>query len=327
MIVVTCALTQIYDSTASSAGARGRQGKAASPLTSPETCTQGPTAEFAGVTIESGQYVPHAVVSTIWLALQGRWHAMAAEGTMCILMPSGQLDRVVPLDTPPSRHHQLPSLYQEVLCRLTDVKPSRSIEVEPLKYMETAQGRNPIATMQHLASTQGCAGLLSLSSVAPGKVLQVTIVYRDILSLAVCHFGNHLTALGNILLSTLAQSDVKGSPPTVSDHEWLSPVMRKQVIHLGSAASPTDTVVKVGPPESFLALFNDQVMQHPDELAVCHGKHTMTYHDLGARVASLVYYLQSQYNVTPSSRVALFGQRSIELTVAMLAVTMAGGAF
>lgn len=73
-------------------------------------------------------------------------------------------------------------------------------------------------------------------------------------------------------------------------------------------------------------LFETQVEQTPDHIAVvCEGNH-YTYRELNERANRLAYYLQSQ-GVGPEVRVGLFMDRSLEIVVGLLGILKAGGAY
>ncbi|MEV6340616.1 non-ribosomal peptide synthase/polyketide synthase [Nocardia vinacea] len=86
-----------------------------------------------------------------------------------------------------------------------------------------------------------------------------------------------------------------------------------------------DTVVEI-PEATAPQLFAAQVAAFPDAVAVVFGDTTLTYAELDRRANRLAHWLIEQ-GVGIEDRVAVLLPRSIELVVALLAVTKAGGAF
>ncbi|MGB8509396.1 MAG: amino acid adenylation domain-containing protein, partial [Pyrinomonadaceae bacterium] len=73
-------------------------------------------------------------------------------------------------------------------------------------------------------------------------------------------------------------------------------------------------------------LFEKQVEQTPDAVAVVFESEQLTYRQLNARANQLARHLM-RLNVRPETRVALCLERSLEMVVGLLAVLKAGGAF
>ncbi|WP_211234360.1 non-ribosomal peptide synthase/polyketide synthase, partial [Paenibacillus taiwanensis] len=73
-------------------------------------------------------------------------------------------------------------------------------------------------------------------------------------------------------------------------------------------------------------LFEEQVEQTPDEIAVVYGEQHLTYRELNARANSLARTLRAQ-GVTPQQLVGIMADRSLEMIVGILAILKAGGAY
>ncbi|MGD1913646.1 MAG: amino acid adenylation domain-containing protein [Rivularia sp. (in: cyanobacteria)] len=73
-------------------------------------------------------------------------------------------------------------------------------------------------------------------------------------------------------------------------------------------------------------LFEEQVKQTPDSLALISESEKLTYRQLNHRVNQFVYYLQKQ-GVTKRTLVALCLERDLDMVVGILAILKAGGAY
>jgi amino acid adenylation domain-containing protein/non-ribosomal peptide synthase protein (TIGR01720 family) len=73
-------------------------------------------------------------------------------------------------------------------------------------------------------------------------------------------------------------------------------------------------------------LFEAQVAQTPDEIAVIRGDDQLTYRELNRRANQLAHHLQS-LGVGPEGLVAICIERSIEMIVGLLGILKAGGAY
>jgi amino acid adenylation domain-containing protein len=73
-------------------------------------------------------------------------------------------------------------------------------------------------------------------------------------------------------------------------------------------------------------MFEEQVKQYQNDIAVVYGEEHITYQQLDARANQLAHYLQ-MLGVGPEIRVGICMDRSIDLVVTVLAVLKAGGAY
>ena len=73
-------------------------------------------------------------------------------------------------------------------------------------------------------------------------------------------------------------------------------------------------------------LFEEQVNLYPNSVAVVFGKQKISFQELNQRANQLAFYLK-QSGVEQDSKVALCVERSIDMTIAMLAILKAGGAY
>ncbi|GAK51449.1 amino acid adenylation domain protein [Candidatus Moduliflexus flocculans] len=73
-------------------------------------------------------------------------------------------------------------------------------------------------------------------------------------------------------------------------------------------------------------LFEEQVIQTPDAVAVVYNGERLTYQELNQRANQLAHYLR-KYGVGPDVPVGLCLERSIEMVVGLLGILKAGGAY
>ena len=73
-------------------------------------------------------------------------------------------------------------------------------------------------------------------------------------------------------------------------------------------------------------LFETQVAQNPDALAVVFADQTLTYRELNQRANQLAHYLQS-LGVQPETLVGICIERSVEMVIGLVAILKAGGAY
>lgn len=74
------------------------------------------------------------------------------------------------------------------------------------------------------------------------------------------------------------------------------------------------------------ALFEDQVQQAPDAIAVVHGTHHLTYDQLNTQANQLASHLRN-HGIGPDRLVAICVERSFEMVVGLLGILKAGGAY
>ena len=76
-------------------------------------------------------------------------------------------------------------------------------------------------------------------------------------------------------------------------------------------------------------LFEEQVQQTPDNIAVIFDNQQLTYSELNQQANQLAYYIQKQYqyNLQPDTLIALCLDRSLDMIIAILGVLKAGAAY
>lgn len=120
----------------------------------------------------------------------------------------------------------------------------------------------------------------------------------------------------NILAQVINNPQIK-----LSDIEMLSHAEKNQLLvefNDTEAEYPRDKVIH--------KLIQEQVNRTPDNISVIAGNESFTYHELNSRANRLARVLR-QKGVTRNSIVALITERSIEMSIAILAVLKAGGAY
>lgn len=124
----------------------------------------------------------------------------------------------------------------------------------------------------------------------------------------------HFEQLMNAILSE--PEKVIGTLPYLSDAE------RHQLLTTfndTNAAFPDDKTI--------LDLFEEQVKQRPNDIAVVFGEIELSFKELNQQANQLGDYLRKCYNVQPENCVAVMLDRSPSLVIALLGVLKAGGAY
>ncbi|MEM6406656.1 MAG: amino acid adenylation domain-containing protein, partial [Pseudomonadota bacterium] len=95
-----------------------------------------------------------------------------------------------------------------------------------------------------------------------------------------------------------------------------------------------DTTTNYPKDQTLVDLFETQVAQTPDNIAVSFEGNTLTYQQLNARANQLAHYLRSQTDATgehplvqPDTLVGICVERSLEMIVGLLGILKAGGAY
>ncbi|MCF5753059.1 amino acid adenylation domain-containing protein, partial [Pseudomonas syringae] len=122
-------------------------------------------------------------------------------------------------------------------------------------------------------------------------------------------------------LQVLLEGMVADDQQAVAELPLLSCEQRRQVLESfndTAAAYPADKLLH--------QLFEEQVAQQPDALAVVDETGSLTYGELNARANRLAHYLIG-LGIQPDDRVAICAQRSLEMVVGLLGILKAGGAY
>ncbi|MGB8193532.1 MAG: amino acid adenylation domain-containing protein, partial [Chitinophagaceae bacterium] len=96
---------------------------------------------------------------------------------------------------------------------------------------------------------------------------------------------------------------------------------------LSRLLSFNQTEKNYGQPVCLPQLFEAQVTQTPDALAVQCGKIKLTYNELNSRANQLAHYLRKEYSISAGSRVGIMMDRSERMIITLLAILKAGAAY
>jgi amino acid adenylation domain-containing protein/non-ribosomal peptide synthase protein (TIGR01720 family) len=152
--------------------------------------------------------------------------------------------------------------------------------------------------------------------VVPGRTLQVRFTYdtehytAEAITRMVGHFQRVLTGM------------IRGREQT---HLGAIPLLT-EAEHQLILVDWNDTSSKYPRDRCVHQLFEQQVEQTPDAVAVVYGDEQLSYRELNARANQLAHYLKS-LGVGPEVLVGLCVDRSLEMVVGILGVLKAGGAY
>ena len=79
--------------------------------------------------------------------------------------------------------------------------------------------------------------------------------------------------------------------------------------------------------KTIIQLFEEQVIQNPDQLALVYKDTNLTYNQLNEKANKLALYLREHYQINPDDPVALYMTRSEYMLISILAVLKSGGAY
>jgi amino acid adenylation domain-containing protein len=151
-------------------------------------------------------------------------------------------------------------------------------------------------------------------AVVPGAQLQLRVGYRPDLF--------ERTVVEQIVqrLQRMLEAIAADVSQPIGHIEILAPEERQQIL-----VGWNDTIAPV-PQTTLPALFEAQVTQTPDAIALVFEDTSLTYGELNARANQLAHHLIAQ-GVGPERFVALALPRSLELVVGLLAIVKAGAAY
>jgi amino acid adenylation domain-containing protein len=120
---------------------------------------------------------------------------------------------------------------------------------------------------------------------------------------------------------TLLEGVVENPDQRLSDLQILTEAERKQIL-----IDWNDTSTKYPRNRCIHQLFEEQVEQSPDAVAVVNEDEQLTYRQLNARSNQLAHYLK-KLGVGPEVLVGVCLERSVEMVIGLLGILKAGGAY
>ncbi|MBC7828704.1 MAG: amino acid adenylation domain-containing protein [Chitinophagaceae bacterium] len=113
----------------------------------------------------------------------------------------------------------------------------------------------------------------------------------------------------------------QGSLDTKIESIDIIPVQEKNLLEKFN-----DTAAEYQAGKTIIDLFEDQVKQYPEDIAVVHGQTELTYRELNERSNQLAHYLRSR-GVDEESLVPVCVERSLEMIIGVLGILKAGAAY
>ncbi|MFI6820463.1 amino acid adenylation domain-containing protein, partial [Micromonospora sp. NPDC050187] len=227
------------------------------------------------------------------------------------------ISRVRDTDLTAYDHQDLP--FQRLVEHL---QPARSLARHPLFQIAFAVDRGLVLELD---------GLDVVAEKAPFETAKFDVFFGFVsrdgtseLELTVTYAKDLFTragaeALGRRLVAVLEQVAVAPGR-RLGSTDILTAEERRQVLDGFQRATPRV------PCETLPALFDRQVRQHPDAVAVVHDGVEITYRDLDVRANRLAHHLAGQ-GVGPDVPVTVSMSRSLDLVTVLLAISKAGGCY
>lgn len=204
-----------------------------------------------------------------------------------------------------------------------ELQPERSLSYMPLvqvllavQNVRMAPQQIPGLTLQMEAFDEGVAPFdLSLFCREQGEELAIDLVYSTDLFAAssMKRLAQHLCIL--------LESAVVEPQQRISDLPLLSEFERAYLLHTWNQ-NALDFPLEYYPHQ----LFEAQVAQTPDSLALTCGEASLSYAELNRLANQLAHYLRQQ-QVGPETLVGLFTERSLEMMIGLLGILKSGGAY
>ena len=126
----------------------------------------------------------------------------------------------------------------------------------------------------------------------------------------------------HLAVAQLVNALLEESKQPVSEFSILSEEeLHQQLVQWNDTAAdyPTDTCIH--------ELFEAQVEQTPDAIAVVFEDEVLTYRELNTKANQLAHYLIEEKAITPDTLVGICVERSLDMVVGIMAILKAGGAY
>ncbi|MBQ6625165.1 MAG: amino acid adenylation domain-containing protein, partial [Clostridia bacterium] len=120
----------------------------------------------------------------------------------------------------------------------------------------------------------------------------------------------------NVISQLIENIEIK-----LSEVEAISDLERRQILE-----DFNSTTVEYYKDKTVVEMFEEQVENIPDNIAVVYEEQSLTYAELNAKANQLAYTLRD-LGVKPDDFVAIIADRSLEMTIGILGVLKSGGAY
>jgi len=146
--------------------------------------------------------------------------------------------------------------------------------------------------------------------------LTLTLVYNNDIykENTIVRLADHLTRL---LSAVIAHPD-----QAIEETDYLS-AQEKNTLLLNF----NDTWTDYEQERTIVHLFEEQVMKHPDHIALAYGGNSLSYQELNQKANQLAAYLKDNYNVHPNDLIGVQLERTEWLIIAILGVFKSGAAY
>ncbi|NBD32275.1 MAG: amino acid adenylation domain-containing protein [Cyanobacteria bacterium] len=204
-----------------------------------------------------------------------------------------------------------------------ELSPERSLSYNPL-----------FQVMFDLQNASGQAGQLLGLTQTPVQLeveaakfdLTLSVIEKDGVFVGSWKYNTDLFDAATITrmtghFQTLLEGIVANPQQSISQLPLLAAPERQQLL-----VKCNDTATEYPQAQCIHQLFEEQVEQTPDEVAVVFENQPLTYRELNERANQLAHHLQS-LGVKPETFVGVCVERSLEMVIALLGILKAGGAY
>jgi amino acid adenylation domain-containing protein len=124
--------------------------------------------------------------------------------------------------------------------------------------------------------------------------------------------------------NTLLESIVTDPTVTISEINLLSEESKNQIV---SDFNNTDKKFANYDKLNVIEMFENQVLQSPDAIAVHNNSDSLTYSELNKKSNQFAHFLIESYEIKPNMMVGLMVERSFDMLISLLAILKAGAAY
>ncbi len=215
--------------------------------------------------------------------------------------------------------------YQDIPFELLveQLKPDRSMSYNPLFQVMFALENNdkgdlglPGLDIQWLSSSYPFAKF-DLSVLALESDGQLDFIWEYATDLFEATTIQRMTEHWLVLL----QGIVDNPKQTIDTLPWLTEADREQL----EIWNQTDT--NYPQDKTLVDLFEEQVKQTPDNIALVFEEQSLTYQELNQKANQVAHYLKQNYAIKPDSLIGICVDRSLEMIIGLLGVLKSGAAY